>query len=281
MPTSNSSAEAAWTELRPSRGWRAQLDLREIWRHRELALFLALRDLRLRYRQTIFGVAWAVLQPLVAVAIFTLIFSRVAGLQTGDVPYLVFAYSAMVIWSYASTGVDAAARSLIEDRSLVERVYFPRVLAPAAALLPGLLDLGISLVVLAVFMAIFGVAVPLTALLVPVWIALAILVALGVGLWLCALNVQYRDVRYALNFGLQVWFFATPVVYASSLLDGAWRWIYAINPLVGVVDGFRWSVLGTPAPPPADVMSLVSGTLILLTGTIYFHSVQRRFADVI
>jgi lipopolysaccharide transport system permease protein len=281
MLTENRSAEASWTELRPSRGWRAQLDIRDAWRHRELALFLALRDLQLRYRQTIFGIAWAVLQPLAAVGIFTLVFSRVEGLDTGDIPYVVFAYVAMVIWTYTSTSVDAAARSLIEDRSLVERVYFPRILAPAAALLPGLLDLAVSIVIVSIFFVIFAVGLPATAVLLPVGILLAMLVALGVGVWLCALNVQYRDVRYALSFGLQLWFFATPIVYPSSLLDGTWRWLYAANPLVGVVDGVRWSVLGASPPPLADVVSIFSGAVILLTGMLYFHAVQRRFADVI
>jgi lipopolysaccharide transport system permease protein len=277
----DSAAEAAWTELRASRGWRAQLDVREIWDYRELALFLALRDLKLRYRQTAFGVAWAVLQPLVGLAIFALVFSHVAGLKTGDLPYVVFAYAGLVIWSFVSTSVDGAARSLIEDRSLVERVYFPRLLAPFAATLPGLLDFAVSLVILAVFMAIYTVGVPVAALLVPVWIFAALLVALGVGFWLSALNVQYRDVRYTLTFGLQIWFFATPVVYPSSLVGDGWRWVYAANPLVGVVDGFRWSVLGAPGPPTADVVSLAVGAVILVTGTIYFHAVQRRFADVI
>jgi lipopolysaccharide transport system permease protein len=281
MDASQPLAETGWTELRPSRGWRAQLDVRELWQYRELALFLALRDVRLRYRQTAFGVAWAVLQPLLGVAIFTLVFSKVAGLRTGEIPYVVFAYAGLVIWNYTSTSVDAAARSLIEDRSLVERVYFPRLLAPFAAALPGLLDLAISLLILAVFMAIFAVSVPLSALLLPAWALLAMLVALGAGFWLSALNVQYRDVRYALTFGLQVWFFATPVVYASSLVHGAWRWVYSANPLVGVIDGFRWAVLGAPAPPSADLVSAAAGVALLVSGAMYFHAVQRRFADVI
>jgi lipopolysaccharide transport system permease protein len=281
MQASQPLTGAGWTELGPSRGWRSQLDVREIWQYRELALFLALRDLRLRYRQTVFGVAWAVLQPLLVVAIFTLVFSRVDALRTSGIPYVVFAYAGIVIWSYASTSVDAAARSLIEDRSLVERVYFPRLLAPFAAALPGLLDLAISLLVLAAFMAIFAVGVPLTALLLPAWVLAAMLVALGAGFWLSALNVQYRDVRYALTFGLQVWFFATPAVYTSSLVHGGWRWVYSANPLVGVIDGFRWAVLGAPAPPVADLASAASGLALIVTGTMYFHAVQRRFADVI
>lgn len=281
MRESQPLAETGWTELRPSRGWRSQLDVHEIWQYRELALFLALRDLRLRYRQTVFGVAWAVLQPLLGVAIFTLVFSRVDALRTSGTPYVVFAYAGLVIWSYASTSVDAAARSLIEDRSLVERVYFPRLLAPFAATLPGLLDLAISLLVLAAFMAIFAVGVPLTALLLPAWVLAAMLVALGAGFWLSALNVQYRDVRYALTFGLQAWFFATPAAYTSSLVHGGWRWAYAANPLVGVIDGFRWSVLGAPPPPSADLVSVAAGLALIATGTMYFHAVQRRFADVI
>ena len=275
------ATEEAWTELRAVPGWLGQLDVREIWKYRELALFLALRDLKLRYRQTVFGLAWAALQPLLAVAIFTLIFSHVGGLSTGHVPYVVFAYTGMVIWTYVSSSVDAAARSLIEDRALVERVYFPRLLAPFAASLPALADLAVSLVILAGFLLIFAVGVPLAVLLAPLWLLAALLVALGVGFWLSALNVQYRDVRYALTFGMQVWFYATPVVYPASLVDGPWRWLYASNPLVGVVDGFRWSILGGPPPPVADVVSAVVGCVIVVSGVIYFHGVQRRFADVI
>ena len=281
MRRSSPAAEPGWTEHRPSRGWRSQLDLRDAWRHRELTWFLALRDVRLRYRQTAFGVAWALIQPLAGVAIFTLVFSRVSGIEHGHVPYFVFAYTAMILWTYTSTSVEGAARSLIEDRSLVERVYFPRILAPAAALLPGLLDLGISLVILAILMAIFAVSVPATALLLPLLLLFALTVSFGVGLWLAALNVQYRDVRYALTFGLQLAFFATPVVYPSSLVRGAWRWVYSANPLVGVIDGTRWAVLDLAPPPAADAISLVAAGVILLTGLMYFYATQRRFADVI
>ena len=281
MRRSPPAAEPGWTEHRPSRGWRSQLDLRDAWRHRELTWFLALRDVRLRYRQTAFGVAWALIQPLAGVAIFTLVFSRVSGIEHGHVPYFVFAYTAMILWTYTSTSVEGAARSLIEDRSLVERVYFPRILAPAAALLPGLLDLGISLVILAILMAIFAVSVPATALLLPLLLLVALTVSFGVGLWLAALNVQYRDVRYALTFGLQLAFFATPVVYPSSLVRGAWRWVYSANPLVGVIDGTRWAVLDLAPPPAADAISLVAASVILVTGLMYFYATQRRFADVI
>ncbi len=273
--------EDKFTELSAPSGWLSQLDVRELWHYRELAWFLALRDLKLRYRQTVFGIAWAVLQPLLTIALFTLIFARVSVLSTNHIPYVVFAFAGILVWTYVSTSVEAGARSLVEDRALVERVYFPRLLAPLAAALPGVPDLGLSLIIFVIFLIIFGVEVPATAVLAPVWVIASVVVAIGAGFWLSALNVQYRDVRYALAFGIQVWFYATPVVYPASLIPGAWRWLYALNPLVGIIDGFRWSVLAAPSPPAADLVSVLSAAAILATGLVYFQAVQRRFADVI
>jgi lipopolysaccharide transport system permease protein len=274
--------DTSWTELKPPSRRFVGIDVSDLWRHRELVLFLALRDLKLRYRQTALGVAWALLQPLAVVGLFTLVFSRVRGLATPSIPYLVFVFTAMVIWTYVASSVESAARSLIEDRAMVEKVYFPRLLAPLAAVLPGLLDLALSLGALALMLVAFSTPVTPRGILIPLNIALAVLVALGAGLWLSALNVQYRDVRYALPLVLQLWFVATPIAYPSSLLHGAVRWLYALNPLVGLVDVFRWCVLSAAPPPPvADVMSVATGALLLLTGVVYFQAVQRRFADVI
>lgn len=279
--TAVDGAESQWVENRAPRGWRPRIHLRELWNYRELAYFLALRDLQLRYRQTFFGVAWALLQPLAGVAVFSVVFGRLASVPHDGIDYPVFVYAGLAIWVLFATGIDRAAQSLVEEPDLVTKVYFPRVLAPAGAVLPGLLDLAVSLVMLAGFMLAYGVSPGTEIVLLPVWIAWAVLVTMGVGLWLSALNVQYRDVRHALAFVIQVWFFASPVVFASSVFDGAWEYVFAANPMVGVIDGFRWSLLSGPAPGTADLISLGAGLLILIGGAIYFQRFERRFADVV
>jgi lipopolysaccharide transport system permease protein len=280
-PAGRSSQHHLWVDNRPSQRWLPRIDLRELWSFRELAVALALRDLKLRYAQTAFGVVWALLQPLAAAVIFVLVFDRLVGVPSDGLPYVVFVYAGLVLWTYVSTAVDAQSRSLIEPADLVTKVYFPRLYAPFAAVLPGLVDLVISLLVLAVLMAAKGVAPGVALVLLPVWIVLALLVALGVGLWLAALNVEYRDVRYALAFLLQVWLFVSPVIYPSSLVVGWKEYVYAVNPLVGVLDGFRWSLLGAPAPGPEGLVSLLSGSLLLLGGFVYFRRAERRFADLV
>lgn len=275
-------ADERWLENRPSSGWFRRVDLRELWAHRELALFLALRDLKLRYKQTFFGVAWALIQPLAGVAIFSIVFGRLADLPSDGIPYPVFVYGGLAVWAYFSSGVDAAAQSLVDKSSaLVTKVYFPRLLAPLAAVLPALLDLVLSLAIVAVFMAIYGVVPNAAVLLLPLWLLALVAVTLGVGVWLSALNVQYRDVRHALGFVTQVWLFASPVVYPSSLVDGGWRYVYALNPMAGVIDGFRWSLLGGPSPSAFVSVSLAMGLLLLVSGVLYFAKVERGFADTI
>lgn len=280
MSFAESPREAAgWTELAPSRGFFRRLNLGELWAYRGLGLQLAVRDLKLRYKQTAIGVAWAVLQPLAGALLFSIFFGRLVDVPSEGLPYPVFVYAGLVIWWYVSESVLAAADSLIENHKLVTTVYFPRLLAPFAALLPGLVDLGISLVILGVFMAVYGVALPLQALTLPVWCLSAVGVALGVGLWLSALNVLYRDVRYAFGFLVQIWLFASPVIFPSSLVTGGWRYLYAVNPMVGVIDGFRWALLDTSAPGPEHLVSLVTGALLVLTGAVFFRRMERQFAD--
>ena len=273
------SAIREWVENRPSTRWLPRLDVRELWAYRELALFLALRDLKLRYKQTAFGIAWAIIQPLGAAVIFTIVFGRLAGLPSDGLPYAVFVFAGMIAWSYVSGSVTAAADSLVEHRALVTTVYFPRLLAPLAAVLPGLVDLAISLSILAVFMAVYGVAPSAAIVLLPVWLAALVGVSVAAALWLSALNVLYRDVRYALAFLIQLWLFASPIVFPSSLVDGLWRYVYSANPLVGVLDGFRWSLVGAPPPGREDVVSLAVGLVLLVTGAVYFQKVERRLGD--
>ena len=274
-------AGTQWIENRAPTGRFPRIDLRELFAHRELVFFLALKDLKLRFKQTALGVAWAVVQPLIGVAVFSIFLRRVAHLPSEGVAYPLFAYAGYALWSYLTSAVQAASQSLIGNVALVTKVYFPRLGAPLAAVLPGIVDLLASLVLLGAFMAYFGVAPGLRTATVPLWVLAAVLLAFAIGAWVAALSVRYRDVRNALPFVIQIWFFASPIVYPSSLIHSGWRYVYALNPMVGVVDGFRWALVGTHAPGLEHLLSLGSGLLILAAGLVYFAASDRSFADVI
>jgi lipopolysaccharide transport system permease protein len=278
---SGARAEKPWTENRPGTSWPPRLNLAELWASREITLVLALRNVKTRYKQTIIGVAWTIVQPLAAVAIFSLLFGHLAQIPSEGIPYPVFVYSGLAVWMYFSSSVNLASESLAQYRELVTKVYFPRLHAPLASVLPGLIDLTISLLAVGVFMAIFGVVPTAALVLLPIWMVAALVITFAVGVWLSALNVQYRDVRNVLSFLLQLWFFATPVVYASSLLEGGWSFLLAVNPMAGLIECFRWSLIGTPAPGLQALVSLAVGLLVLVSGVTYFAQVQRRFADLI
>lgn len=280
-PVAAAARRGGWVENRAPTGWLPSLDLRELWRFRELAIVLAGRDLRVRYKQTALGVAWALVQPLVAAAIFTIVFGRLAGVPSDGLPYAVFVYCGLIVWTYFAGGLESVSQSLVRDRDLVTRTYFPRILAPSAGAIPGLVDVAVSLVVLGVFMALYRVAPGPELALLPLWILAALVVLLGAGLWLAALNVRYRDVRHTLSFLVQVWLFASPVVYPSSLVEGGWRYVYALNPMATVIDGFRWSAVGGPAPGASALVSLAVTVVLVAAGTLYFLRAERRFADVI
>jgi homopolymeric O-antigen transport system permease protein len=273
--------EKPWRENRAPTRWLPRLDLPELWRFRELAVVLAQRDVKVRYKQTVFGIAWVVIQPLVAATIFTLVFGRLAGLPSQGLPYAVFVYSGLVLWTYFSGALDSVAHSLVQNRDLVTKTYFPALVVPSSLVLPGLVDLTVSLAVLAVVMAAYGVAPGASLVLLPVWIMSCVAVVLAAGLWLAALNVQYRDVRHTMTFLLQVWLFVSPVVYAGSLVEGEWSYLYAVNPMVTVLDGFRWSAVGAPAPGPEALVSLAVVLALLGGGLVYFFRAERRFADLI
>jgi lipopolysaccharide transport system permease protein len=280
-PAADNADAAVWVENRaPSRGL-PDLRLRETWKHRDLGIVLAQRTLKVRYKQTLLGVGWAVVQPLAGLVVFTVVFGRLAELPSDGLPYAVFVYPAMCLWTYVSTAVSAAAAELPQNPHLITRVYFPRILSPAAAVLPGLLDFAIALALAAVLLVAYAVPVGAPLALVPLWMLAAAVVAFGIGAWLAALNVRYRDVRQMLPFLLQTWFFLSPMVYPASLVGDGWRVVYALNPLVGLVDGLRWSVAGAPAPPPADLVSAVSAVVLLISGLYYFRSVEGGFADVV
>jgi lipopolysaccharide transport system permease protein len=270
-----------WVEIRPSRGLLGSLSLRELIDHRFVAVALAQRSLAVRHKQTVLGIAWIVLLPLVSVVVYSLVFGRLAGLPSGGVPYPVFVFSGLVAWNYFSSGLTQAAWSLVQDQELITKVYFPRVLAPVAAALPPLLDMAIEVVVLAIVMVIYGVAPGLALLTLPLWIVLLVAITPGVGMLLAALNVQYRDVGQGLGFLTQTWLFITPVVYDESSVHGALRVLLSVNPMTGIVDGLRWALIGAPPPPAMDLISLGTGLLAVTASLLYFQRVERRFADFV
>jgi lipopolysaccharide transport system permease protein len=269
-----------WIENRPSKGFRLP-DLRELWAYRELGFFLALRDLKVRYKQAVFGTGWALLQPLAAAAVFTVVFNRLAEMPSDGLPYPLFAYVGVCVWTYFSGAVTKATQTLVQNSPLVSKVYFPRLIAPTAAALPGLLDLLISFALLLILIPAYGVSVSWAALTTPLWIVPLVASALGVGLCLGTLNVRYRDVNHGVVLLLQLWLFVSPVVYPSSEIPQAWRLVYFLNPAAGSIEGFRWALLGAPWPGRGVYLSIAMTALVLVGGVLYFLRMERRFADVI
>jgi len=267
--------------IRPPRSW-APLDVREYVGAHELLYFLVLRNLKLRYKQTLLGATWAVLQPLLTMAVFTVIFGRLARLSSDGLPYEVFALAALVPWTYFANALAQAGNSLVDQHQLLTKVYFPRLLLPLAAVLAGLVDLSISCVMLLVVLAGFGIEPSLRLLGAPAFALLATAAAFAPGLWLAAFNVRYRDVRYVIPFLVQIWLFATPVAYSGSLVPERWRLVYGLNPMVGVVDGFRWMIAPAAPFPAAELASgLVAVALVLLAGLFVFRRMEQSFADVV
>jgi lipopolysaccharide transport system permease protein len=261
---------------------RLDLDLGELWRSRELLYFLVWRDLKVRYKQTALGVVWAILQPLAAMAIFSLVLGRFAKVPSNGLPYPVFVYAGLLVWLYFSQAVSSAGTSIVGNANLITKVYFPRLVIPTSAVLMPLVDFLLSGVVLGGLMTIYGIAPDWHIVALPPLLLLVVASALGVGLWVAALNVRYRDVPYALPFLLQIWLFASPVVYPAQILPDRWRWVFALNPLTGAVDGFRWALLDQGAAD-ASVLAVGAGVALLLlaSGIVYFRRVQDSFADVI
>lgn len=258
-------------------------DLRELWAYRELIGFLIWRDVKVRYKQTAIGVGWAVIQPVTTMVIFTVIFGHLAGIKSGyGVPYPLFAFSGLLPWTYFASSLAQSSASLVGGSSLLSKIYFPRLALPIAAICVPLVDLCLSFIVLVALFAAYGRYPSWRVVTLPLFVALALLVALGAGLWLSALNVRYRDVPYALPFLTQIWLYLTPVVYPVTLVPSHWRWLLALNPMAGVVDGFRWAVLGHGAPH--GLVLAVSGGIavaLLLSGIVFFRRAEATFADVI
>jgi lipopolysaccharide transport system permease protein len=267
--------------IEPTRGWSA-INLRELWVYRDLLMILAGRDVKLRYKQTGLGVTWVVLQPLVAALIFSLMFGRFAKLPSDGHPYLLFVFSGILVWQYFASVLQRAGNSLITDQRLITKVYFPRLAIPLASTFSALIDLGVGLVVLAVFMGIYGIAPTWRLLALPGFVVLTALTATGVSLWLSALNVKYRDFAHATPFLLQVWMFASPVAYATSIVPERWRVLYSFNPAVAFIEGARWSILGTSAlDPRMVVIAAVIGIAVFIAGAFFFRRVERGFADAV
>jgi lipopolysaccharide transport system permease protein len=267
--------------IKPSSKW-ASLKLGELWRYRELLYFFVWRDLKVRYKQTILGAAWAVLQPFLTMVVFSIFFGRLAEVPSDDLPYPVFAYSALVPWTFFAHGLTQASNSIVSNAGMVKKIYFPRLTLPVATVMAGLVDFILAFGVLIGMMFFFQIVPTRNIIWLPLLLLLALVTSLGASLWFAALNVRFRDVRYIIPFLVQFWLFLTPIAYPSSLVPEQWRLIYSLNPMVGVVEGFRWALLGTDTTPgPIIIVSSLVALCLLLGGIIYFRRMEKSFADIV
>lgn len=269
------------TIIRPSPAWAA-LQLHEVWRYRELLFFLVWRDIKVRYKQTALGAAWAIMQPLFAMVVFTVFFGRLAKVPSDGLPYPLFSYAALLPWQLFANAVIQSSNSVVAGERLITKVYFPRLVIPLASVLSAVVDFAVAFVIVLGMMAWYRVAPAFTILTLPLFFFLTLVTALAAGLWLAALNVEYRDVRYTVNFLVQLWLFASPVAYSSTLVPEPWRPLYGLNPMAGVIEGFRWALLGRATPPGAMLaVSMAITALILVGGLYYYRRMERTFADVV
>ena len=281
MEASGTPVQNASVLIRPISGW-VPINLRDLWEYRELLYLLTWRDIKVRYKQTVLGVAWVVLQPLLLMLVFTMFFGRLVGVPSDGIPYSIFTYTALLPWQLFSRALNEGSMSLIAHERVITKTYFPRILLPASAVLSSLIDFAIAFLVLLGFILFYGVQPGLAIFALPLLVVLVVMAAFGVSLWLAALNVLYRDVRYLLPFLTQIWMFATPIIYPVSAVPDKWRLLYSLNPMVGVVEGFRWALLGSTGG--MDSMFGISALVVagvLAGGVLYFQSVQQTFADVI
>lgn len=267
--------------IEPTKGWVA-LQLRELWRYRELLYFLTWRDIKVRYKQTVLGAAWAVIQPFMTMVVFSLFFGRLAQIPSDGIPYPIFSYAALVPWTFFANGLGQSSNSLVGSSNLIKKVYFPRLAIPIATILSGVIDFILAFLVLLVMMFFYGIFPTANVVWLPFFLLLALVTSLGAGLWLSAMNVQFRDVRYVVPFLTQLWLFATPIAYPSSIIPEVWRPLYAVNPMVGVVEGFRWALLGVETRPgPMVIVSAIAAVGLLVSGAFYFRRMEKTFADVV
>ena len=276
----NPPSEQPLVSIRAGGKWAA-IDVNSLWAYRELLYFLTWRDVKVRYKQTALGAAWAIIQPLFTMIIFSIFFGKLAGMPSDGIPYPLFAYAGLLPWTFFSNAVNSSGNSLVGSANLITKVYFPRMIIPGAAVAAGLIDLLVAFVILIVLMVYYQVGVTVHILMLPVLIVLTTLLAIGVGMWMSALNVKYRDIRYALPFAIQLWMFATPIIYPLSLVPEHWRWLLKINPLSGIIEGYRSSFFGRPF----DWQSLSISALITLVVLVYaaydFRRMERTFADIV
>ncbi len=267
--------------IRPSKGW-VSLKLSELWEYRELLYFLTWRDIKVRYKQTVLGAAWAIIQPFFTMIVFSLFFGRLAEIPSDGIPYPIFSYAALVPWTFFANGLSQSADSLVGSANLIKKVYFPRLAIPIATVLSGVVDFVLAFIVLLLMMFFYGIVPTINVIWLPLFLLLALMTSLGVGLWLSAMNVQFRDVRYTIPFLTQFWLFATPIAYSSTLLEEPWRTLYGLNPMVGVVESFRWALLGADtAPGPIIMVSAFAALALLVSGAYYFRRMEKTFADLV
>jgi lipopolysaccharide transport system permease protein len=267
--------------IQPSRGWSA-LGLREMWQYRELLYFMIWRDIKVRYKQTALGAAWAIIQPFFTMVVFSLFFGRLAGIPSDGLPYPIFSFTALVPWTFFANGLTLSSNSLVGSANLLSKVYFPRLIVPTSTILSGVIDFLLAFVVLIGMMFAYSIMPTINVIWLPFFFLLALITALGAGLWLSALNVKFRDVKYVVPFLTQLWMFLTPIAYPSTMLPEPWRTLYGINPMAGVIEGFRWALLGTEMTVgPMIVVSAVAALLLLFSGAFYFRRMEKTFADVV
>jgi lipopolysaccharide transport system permease protein len=269
------------TVIRPSKGWSG-LNLGELWRYRELVYFMIWRDVKVRYKQTLLGAAWAVIQPFFTMVVFSVFFGQLAKIPSDNIPYPIFSYTALLPWQVFENGISKAGNSLVAGRNLITKVYFPRLAVPLASVVSGLVDFVLAFIVLIGMMLYYGFHPTSAIWFLPILLILTLITALGTGLWLSALNVAYRDVGYVIPFVVRLWFFLTPITYSASIVPEAFQTLYALNPMTGVVQGFRWAMLGVGSPPSLLLAaSTVAALILLASGALYFRRMERTFADVV
>lgn len=275
------SAALPSLRIAPSKGW-VSLKLGELWDYRELLYFLIWRDIKVRYKQTALGAAWAIIQPFFTMVVFSLFFGKLAKMPSDDIPYPLFSFAALVPWTFFVNGLTQSSNSLVGSANLITKVYFPRLIIPIASVFSGIVDFVLAFVVLVCMMLYYGITPTLNVLWLPLFLLLALVASLGIGLWLSALNVEYRDVRYVVPFIAQFWLFVTPIAYPSSLLPEPWRTLYGLNPMVGVVEGFRWALLGTRTAPGLIIAVSSTAALVgMVSGAFYFRRMEKTFADIV
>jgi len=267
--------------IEPSKGW-VSLKLGDLWEFRELLYFLVWRDVKVRYKQTVLGASWAIIQPFFTMVVFSIFFGKLAKMPSDGIPYPIFSYAALVPWAFFANGLNQASNSLVGNSNLIKKVYFPRLAMPIASVLGGFVDFILAFIMLIGMILYFGMVPTINVVWLPLFLLLAFATSLGTSLWLSALYVQFRDVRHIISFLTQIWLFATPIAYPSSLLSEPWRTLYGINPMAGVVEGFRWALLGTKtAPGPILIASALAALMLMLSGVYYFRRMEKTFADVV